>query len=269
MQRRQFLGTGLAAGAVALGATAGAAGAAEKPKKQVIELRLYRLDAGPMREKFEKFLADVAIPVWNRIGVKPVGVFSMTEGTNPNNSKIPVSTDLYVLLPHESGEAFATADQRLWADAEYQKAGEAVINAPKESPAYRRIESSVMLAFDAVPQVVVPTTKDTRVLQMRTYESHSDLKAHKKMEMFQAGGELKIFARAAMTPVFFGETLAGSKIPNLTYMLSFEDMAAQKAGWAKFGADPEWSKLSGAAEYKDTVSAITNMLLKPLACSQV
>jgi len=283
MQRREFLGTGCVAGAAALGAIAVKAGAAEptagpamdpmpiggKPvKKQILEVRQYHLDAGAMRERFEKFLAEVAVPAWNRIGVKPAGIFAVTEGTVADR-KLEPAADLYVLLPHESAETFATADERLWADAEYQKAGATILAAPKDSPAYKRIESWVLLAFDAVPQVQVPTMKESRVLQMRTYESHSDLKARKKMEMFQVGGELKIFDRAGMKPVFFGETLAGGRVPNLTYMLSFEDAAAQTAGWAKFGADADWKKLSGAAEYKDTVSTITNLMMKPAAGSQI
>jgi len=286
MQRREFLETGCAAGAAAVGAAAigvvatgpaalAADGAGGAAKKQVLELRLYRLDAGAMRETFEKFLAEAAIPAWNRIGAKPVGVFSLMEGPGATKSSglagsmEPGPADLYVLVPHESAEAFATAPQRMWADAEYQKAGAAVLSAAKESPAYKRVESWLMLAFDAVPKVETPTKKETRVFQMRTYESHCDAKAFKKMEMFNTGGELAIFHRAALPPVFFGQTLAGPKMPNLTYMLGFDDMDAQKAAWDKFGKDPEWTKLKDNPQYKDTVSNITNLMLRPAACSQI
>ena len=33
-------------------------------------------------------------------------------------------------------------------------------------------------------------------------------------------------------------------MPNLTYMLVYEDMAARDKQWAAFAADPEWRKLS-------------------------
>ena len=258
MQRRDFLGATCLAGATALGAIAPAARAGDPPHKQILELRLYRLDAGAMRERFEKFLAEAAIPAWNRLGVKPVGVFAEEKGP-----------DLYVLLPHESAESFAAAAQRLWADAEYQKAGAAVLDTPKDAPAYKRIETWLMLAFDAVPKVETPTKKDSRVFQLRTYESHSDMKARKKIEMFNAGGEVAIFRRTGVNPVFFGETLAGTKIPNLTYMLGFDDAQAQKAGWDAFMKDPEWIKIRDDAQYKDTVSNITNLVLRPAACSQI
>jgi hypothetical protein len=259
MQRRDFLGAGLA-GAAAAGGLAGAAGAADGAGKQVLELRFYTLTAGAQRERFEKFLAEAAIPAWNRIGVKPVGVFAYADGK---------SADLIVLLPHDSAEAFVTAPARLWADEAYRKAGEAVLDAPKGEPAYQRIETCVMLAFDGIPKVEVPTTAAGRVLQLRIYESHSDLKAVKKIDMFEGGGEMALFRKVGMPPVFFGQAIGGTRMPNLTYMLSFADEAAQKAGWDAFLKAPEWDKMKNDPQYKDTVSNITNLILKPAAGSQV
>ncbi len=57
-------------------------------------------------------------------------------------------------------------------------------------------------------------------------------------------GEIAIFRRTGLQPVFFGETLVGTKLPNLTYMLVFDDMAAHDKNWAKFIGDPEWNRLS-------------------------
>ena len=62
-------------------------------------------------------------------------------------------------------------------------------------------------------------------------------------------GEIAIFRRAGLTPVFFGETLVGADMPNLTYMLVYEDMAAHDKQWSAFGADPEWKKLSTTPGY--------------------
>src|SRR5438034_4659897 len=36
--------------------------------------------------------------------------------------------------------------------------------------------------------------------------------------------------------------LIGSKMPNLTYMLVFENMAAREKNWAAFVSDPEWKR---------------------------
>jgi len=260
MQRRGFLGAVGAAGAAAMGMTAEAAGAAGAAKKQYLELRLYRCDAGAMREGLETFLGKVAIPAWNRTGIKPVGVFGMTEGA---------SADLYVLLPHESIGSFAAAPHRVWADAAYQKDGADFLDTPKKEPPYKRIESSLMLAFDGIPKVEVPATKQTRLFQLRIYESHCAERAMRKMEMFNTGGELDLFRRTGMNPVFFGQSLIGTKLPNLTYMLGFDDVAAKDVAWKTFGGHPEWKKMRSEPKYKDTVSTITNIMLRPAACSQI
>ncbi len=126
-----------------------------------------------------------------------------------------------------------------------------------------------MLAFDGVPQVEVPTTADSRLLQLRIYESHNTERAIKKIEMFNEGGELKIFRRCGMNPVFFGQSLIGAKLPNLTYMLSFENKEAMSKAWAAFGQDPAWLKLRRDERYKDTVSNVTNLILRPTTSSQI
>jgi len=260
MQRRDFLGTTCLAGAAALTSLAEVAKAADARPKEWIELRTYKVEAGAMRTRLETFLRDAAIPALNRAGVETVGVFS------PMDEK---SADLTVLLPHKSIEAFAAASRKLLADADYQKAGAESLNAPKNAPLYTRIESSLLLAFDSVPKVEVANKKATRVFQLRIYESHSDVKARKKIEMFNTGGEIALFRRVGMQPVFFGETILGAKLPNLTYMLVFDDMDANKAAWDRFLKAPEWDKLKNDPQYADTVSNITNTLLKPAAFSQI
>jgi hypothetical protein len=258
MRRRDFLG---AAGlATASGVAALAAEPGEAPGRQLLELRLYHCDPGDMRKRLDGFLA-LAVPAWNRIGIEPVGVFGMADEK---------SADVYVLLPHKSAESAVAAQHRLLtAEADFAKTATAFLDPPKDAPTFKRLEAWLLLAFEAMPRVDVPTKSDTRLLQLRTYESYSTFKALKKIEMFSTGGEIALFRKVGMTPVFFGQTLYGSKMPNLTYMLSFADEAAQKAGWDKFLASPEWAKLKNDPQYKDTVSAITNTILKPTPYSQI
>src|SRR6266566_2282530 len=106
--------------------------------------------------------------------------------------------------------------------------------------------------------------------ELRTYESHSKKSNKKKIEMFNTG-EIAIFRRTGLQPVFFGETLIGAKMPNLTYLLVFENMAAREKNWRTFAADPEWKKLSGTPGYTDAeiVSNISNIFLRPTAYSQI
>ncbi|MEI9896604.1 MAG: NIPSNAP family protein [Chthoniobacter sp.] len=67
--------------------------------------------------------------------------------------------------------------------------------------------------------------------------------------------EMPIFQRVGLTPVFFGQTLVGASLPNLTYMLVFPDDAARKAAWGRFGADDDWKKLKAMPEYADRKSS--------------
>jgi hypothetical protein len=84
-------------------------------------------------------------------------------------------------------------------------------------------------------------------------------------------GEAQIFERLGMRPVFFGETIAGPKQPNLNYMLSYDDLAARDKLWYAFGSDPEWKKLSGQPQLKDAeiVANISNVILRPLTFSPI
>ncbi|NQU25328.1 MAG: NIPSNAP family protein [Candidatus Nealsonbacteria bacterium] len=260
MKRRDFMAASCLAGLAPLGSVAMAQNA--DTKKQYYELRLYELASPAKQEAFIEFLGKAAIPAMNRLGIEPVGVFKIIESDTP-------SPNLYVLMPHKSLESAATANRRMMADDAFIKAGAAVLDAPKSDPGYKRIVSSLMVAFDGIPQLEIPSKKASRVFQLRTYESHNATKAVKKVAMFNEGGEIDIFRRTGLPPVFFGETLIGPQMPNLTYMLGFDDMAAKEAGWAKFLADPAWTKLKTDPQYKDTVSGITNIMLSPAACSQI
>lgn len=264
MKRRQFLESALAMGGLA-GLSARAAEPARPAPREYYELRRYHLRRGPMQKRFDDYVREAALPAMNRLGIGPIGVFHVMIG--------PDSPGVYVLIPYRSLEDFATAGARLAADAEYQRAGAEFINAPPTDPPYVRVESSLMVAFEGMPRLEVPALtrdKQPRLFELRIYESHSKKAHHKKVEMFNVG-EIAIFRRTGLTPVFFGETLVGDRLPNLTYLLVFESLAARDKSWSTFVADPEWKKLSTTPGYTDPeiVTNITNYLLRPAPYSQI
>ena len=61
----------------------------------------------------------------------------------------------------------------------------------------------------------------------------------------------------------------GQLMPNLTYMLAFSDMADRDRNLETFRADERWAALRKLEEYKDTVSNITDFILRPARCSQI
>ena len=119
--------------------------------------------------------------------------------------------------------------------------------------------------------ITVPDTDAPRIFELRTYESHS-VQAHaRKVEMFTTMGELEIFRRAGLTPVFFGRALIGRRLPNFVYMLTFADQAAKQKAWRTCVADPEWEKLKSTPGYSDPEirSNLTSLTLRPTSFSQV
>jgi NIPSNAP len=257
MNRRDFL----AAGAVgAVGASSLAAAGDDNGKQQYFELRHYHLHVGPKKNLVGNFLREVGIPAMNRIGIGPVGVFSAVYGPN--------APTLYVLLVHKSLDTVVNSSSMLMADDQYRTAGAAFVDTPLSDPAYIRVESSLLRAFKGMPELHVPDKK-RRIVELRRYESHSIKAGKKKIEMFNEGGEMAIFHKVGMEPVFFSETIIGPRMPNLTYMLAFEDMADRDKRWGAFGGSADWKKLSADPQYKDTVSNITDIVLRPARYSQI
>ena len=268
MRRRRFLTTSASAVGVGLLGTASEAQRAGAGK-QVLELRHYTFASASKLDAFESFSQSGLVPALNRAGIRPVGVFKMTRADNPQ-ATFPGDTalELFVLLPHSSLESAATLDAKLAADAAYTSALAALGETPKD-PAFARYENSLLLAFDQFPRVEVAAKSATRVLQLRTYEAANAERNRMTVRMFNEGGEIRIFREAGMTPVFFGHAFAGTKLPNLTYMLGFESDEALKAAWDKFGKHPDWLKLRNDPTYADTVSTITNLVLRPTGGSQI
>ena len=259
MNRRQFISLSGTAGLAAI--TSKSVAAERAGGRDYYELQRFLLEGEEQKKKVDSLLKEAAIPALNRLGIKPVGVFYPSEGISP----------IYVLLRHPSLESFATLTSRLAEDQEFVSKGADFIDAPASAPAFKRTESSLMIAFAGMPQIETPVTSPGRVFQLRTYESPSVKTGLKKIEMFNDAGEIKIFREVGLNPVFFGQTLVGTKMPNLTYMLAFKSMDEQKAAWKKFGAHPEWKQLSKMPEYSDKaiLCGITNLSLIAADYSQI
>jgi NIPSNAP len=236
---------------------------AQSATRQYIELRRYHLLPGTKQRAFSTFVGDVAIPAMNRAGIGRVGAFTIVYGEN--------APSLLLVLPHQTLDSMASLRERLAADAVYARAGAAILDAPMSDPAFVRVESTLLRAFEAMPTLEPSAgagTATPRIVELRTYESHSDRAALNKLKMFNAG-EVPIFRRAGLTPIFFGETLLGAQMPSLIYMLTFSDIAERDKAWAAFGKDPEWKTLSADPQYRDNVSAISDIILQPTAYSQI
>ena len=262
MNRRHFLTLSGAAGLAAATAPINAnAQSGSGSGRDIYELRQFIIENEGQKKILDNFFKTALIPALNRLGMKPVGVFYPQEGLSP----------IYLLLRYRSMDAVAGAMAKLAEDSDFVYASEEFLNAGASAPAFKRMESSLMLAFEGMPKIETPVTTPGRVFQLRIYESPSVVTGLKKIEMFNEAGEIKLFREAGLNPVFFGQTLVGAKMPNLTYMLAFKNMDEQKAAWKKFVAMPEWKRISGMPEYADKtiLSGITNLQLIAADYSQV
>jgi hypothetical protein len=260
MDRRKFL----AATAVAAVSPLPALDPVAQPATgKYIELRRYHLLPGAKERAFTAFVGEATIPAMNRAGVSRVGAFTMVYGEN--------APSLLLVLAHQTLDTVVSLRDRLASDTTYARAGAAILDAPMSDPAFVRVESTLLRAFDAMPTIepsAGAAAATPRIFELRTYESHSDRAALNKLKMFNAG-EVPIFRRAGLAPVFFGETLVGANMPSLIYMLTFADISARDKAWAAFGKDPEWKSLSADPQYRDNVSAISDIILRPTAYSQI
>lgn len=271
MNRRDFVG--VAAGAAlapGLGQAASPAGAettsGAKPGPQLLELRRYRLRFGPMEACFAEYQKKHLAPALNRAGIQPVGAFNVQVGAD--------APATYLLLPHPNAESVVSLPGRLAADAEYRTGAASFRGLPASDPPYVRRDASLLLAFDSFPRIEPPTgplAGPGRVFELRIYESHNENASSKKIEMFEQQGEIGIFRRVGLTPVFFGRGVIGASLPALTYMLVHQDGPAREKNWAAFGADPEWVKLRATPGYTDAeiLTNITSVLLRPTDYSQI
>ncbi len=267
MKRREFLKNSLAV-ATAM-AVAGASEtnvlAATRPrgKQEYYELRAYHLKSGASHELLDQYLQNAAIPALNRLGSKPVGVFTEIEPKgNPS---------VFALIPYSSLNVLAKEVSRFNSEHAYEKAAGEYLNSPKTNPAFERIDSWLMLAFAGMPRMEIPVyskEKKARIFEIRTYESHNELKALKKVDMFNSG-EIDVMREVGLAPVFYGQALIGPNLPHLTYMLSAENQDEHKKHWATFGKHPVWNRMKDDPQYADTVSKITNWMVAPTSYSQI
>lgn len=268
MKRRSFLAVGVAAAGTAATVSVPTAGGEPTNGRLTLELRRYSFASEGKRQAFEGFCESGLVPALQRAGVHLVGVFRMIRADNPQATfPSEISPELFVLIPHTSPGLMAELDTKLATDRDYQAATVRLGETAKD-PAYLRYESWLLAAFEGWPRVETPVKSPNRVLQMRTYESATAERGRMKVRMFNEG-LIHVIRDVGITPVFFGQAFAGPQLPCMTYMIAWENAAAMGAGWGRFAQHPGWQRMSTDPSYADTVSRITNRVLRPVAGSQI
>src|SRR5437868_10608018 len=82
--------------------------AAADDGRQYYELRVYTTKSEKQQKQVGDYWQDAAVPAYNRMGVKPIGVFTELEDSPTNK--------IYVLIPFDSLDAFTQVASKLAAD---------------------------------------------------------------------------------------------------------------------------------------------------------
>lgn len=259
MTRRRFLPA--AAGAAAVTSSQ----AADTARPSVFEMRIayLRNGADQQRQRMAEFIEKSTIPALQKYGAGPVGVFG--------NLIAPDGPYIMAIVQYPSLAAMEETRSKMGEDAGYKKATAKLLSGA--GLPYVRLESSIVRGVPWMPGIEVPKHDGNRsnyVFELRTYESNTTATLEKKVKMF-ADGEMAIFRRLGMIPVLFGTTVIGRRMPNLVYMLGYENLAAREKVWQAFGQDAEWAKLRATPGLSDAeiVSNISSVLLSPLPFSHV
>ncbi len=252
---------------IASAAAAPLASAALQPaaqKVKYLELSWLRLRNTPdnQRRRLAEFLEQHLAPALKRINAQPWGFFM--------SSIAPESPFALMLFQFDSLNGMLELQQQLLADESLGRAFTEYMGGPLP---FVRNEVWLLEGFRTFPAIEVPpgdAKRPPRIFELRTYESNTGVSLAKKIGMFD-NGEIELFRKTGLLPVFFGRTLAGGRMPNLTYMVAFDNLAAREANWRTFATSPEWKKMAATPGLSDgeVVSNITNMILTPMAGSMI
>lgn len=230
--------------------------------KQYIEVRYYQLKSPDSVKVVDAYLTQALAPALNRAGSESIGIFREQE---EKDSPLRI-----VVIAHKSINDFAESAGKVAADQEYLASASEYMAMNQDGSPLVRIRSELLHSFDSWPALKVPveSKEESRIFELRVYESSNEKYGDLKVEMFNSG-EVPIFLDSGITPVFMGQAVVGDHMPNLTYMTVYKNAAAKKQAWETFKKHPDWKVLSANAKYKGTVSKIHKLNLVPVDGSQL
>lgn len=228
--------------------------------REYYQLKVYTFETDDQVNATDNYLQYAYLPALHRAGLKNIGVFK----PKPTDSITPKK--IYVLIPFETLAQFENLDPLLAKDTNYLASGDAYINAAHDKAPYQRISSSLLKAFTEMPKMQASKLegpRKDRIYELRSYEAATEALYRKKVDMFNAGGEVKLFDALGFNAVFYAEVLSGGQMPNLIYMTTHTDQEARDANWKAFSASAVWAKLKVMPKYQNTVSRNETLFLYP------
>jgi NIPSNAP len=203
-------------------------------RTRIYALETFKLKNGTQLPRLHEYFSQTLLPWMSKIH---------------NGPKIFLEA---LVAPHMPQVAviygFASLDE-MWSvrtkvtnDSELMKTADALESGPE--PAFESLDTTLLEATDYSPEIAIATeaAKPPRLFELRVYHSPTYRQLKALHERF-AGPEIRIFHRVGVRPMFYSSTLVGQNLPNLTYLIPFDDLAAREKAWNAFNADPEWVKV--------------------------
>ncbi|MCJ8208515.1 NIPSNAP family protein [Mucilaginibacter sp. RS28] len=211
-------------------------------------ISIYHTKNAGQLDSLNQYLQSTYLPLLHQRGLSTVGVFTPMTNDTSADKKIVIWVPLKSLQQLHQLSPNAAA------------------------PKYYRLENIVLAAFEKAPKFKIPQLNgdpQQHIFELRSYESPTEERYISKVKMFNAGGEVPLFARLGFNAVFYAHVLAGSRMPNLMYMTSFDNQASHDEHWKAFSDDAYWKKLSAMEEYQKNVNKADIILMHPTAYSDV
>jgi hypothetical protein len=222
------------------------------------EIKVYHFKTDTQEKRLDAFFKDALVPSLHDAGIKNVGVFKpITQDTDKR---------FFVFIPCDDWEQLEGLEEKLSKEKSYNKHGKDYVDASFNNYPYTRIETIILRAFDDMEEPAKPklkADKKDRVYELRSYESGSEKAGVSKIKMMNDGGEMKIFKKLEFNAVFYGKVIAGSSMPNMMYMTTFNSKEERDAHWQKFADSPDWKKLAAKEEYQHNMTKSDIWFLRP------
>ena len=231
---------------------------------EIYQITVYHFSDAAQEAALDTYLQTAYLPALHRKQIKNIGVFKPLANDTAKDKII------YIVIPFKKLNDISGLQATLNKDAEYQEAGKTFLNASYKEPPYTRMEKILVTAFELAPQMNLPKLngdKKDHIYELRSYESPADNYYASKVKMFNAGGEISIFKKLNFNGVFYGDVLAGSRMPNLMYLTCFDNMDERIKHWQSFSDDADVKKLFALEEYKNNVNKADIILMHAAAYS--
>jgi hypothetical protein len=238
---------------MAVSAGVGGAALAGGTKTNYYVFDQYFLKNGSQQARINEFMSKGLIPALARIAPGPViAMESLVAAHMPQYVSI---TGLGSL------EALARNSARLGEDDGYRRAREEWESGAE--PPYEHFSRTILEAMPYSPEIAPLAARPAkpRIFELRIYHSPTQRQLRALHERF-AGPEIRIFHRCGVHPLFYSQTVCGANMPNLTYLIPFDSLAAREKAWDAFGADPEWVKVrKESVDRHGQISSVIQMSL--------